>query len=303
MCPRGWITSRLGPRGDEASKLWDASAERAPIVPLRGLMGWLTLAEAVIAGFVISAITVPAGVSGAVFLLPVQLSVLGVPSPAVTPTNLLFNVVAVPGALARYRRSRALAGPLIRSLLAGTVPGVVVGAVIRVFLVPGPDVFRVVVAALLAPLGVRLCAGPRSPRDPAVEGEDLRPPPWTAPVAAVVGVIGGVYGIGGGSLLGPLLVARRMPVGQVAPAVLLSTFVTSVAGAATFGVLAATARTGVAPEWPIGIACGIGGLIGGYTGARLQPRVPESALRRLLGVLAIALAVAYLAQVGAARTR
>ncbi len=28
------------------------------------------------------------GVSGAVFLLPVQVSVLGVPSPAVTPTNL-----------------------------------------------------------------------------------------------------------------------------------------------------------------------------------------------------------------------
>ncbi|MFF5230234.1 hypothetical protein [Dactylosporangium sp. NPDC000521] len=43
--------------------------------------------------------------SGAVFLFlflfPVQLSVLHVPSPAVTPTNLLFNVVSGPGALAR----------------------------------------------------------------------------------------------------------------------------------------------------------------------------------------------------------
>lgn len=265
-------------------------------------MSWPTLAEAVIAGLVISAITTPAGVSGAVFLLPVQLSVLGVPSPAVTPTNLLFNVVSVPGALARYRHGGALTSPLTRSLVAGTVPGVVAGAVIRVFLVPGPDVFRVVVAALLAPLGVRLCVGSWSASSPDPE-EDGHPPPWTMPVAAVVGVIGGVYGIGGGSLLGPLLVARRMPVGQVAPAVLLSTFVTSVVGAATFGALAVTARTGVAPEWPTGIACGIGGLIGGYTGARLQPRVPESALRRLLGVLAIALAVAYVAQVGAARTR
>jgi hypothetical protein len=40
----------------------------------------------------------PIGVSGEVFLLPVQVSLLGVPSPAVTPTNLLFNVVATQAA-------------------------------------------------------------------------------------------------------------------------------------------------------------------------------------------------------------
>ncbi len=44
----------------------------------------------------------PVGVSGAVFLLPVQLTVFGVPNPAITPTNLLFNVVAGRGALWRY---------------------------------------------------------------------------------------------------------------------------------------------------------------------------------------------------------
>ncbi len=48
-----------------------------------------------------------AGVSGAVLLLPVQISVLGVPSPAVTPTNLLFNVAATPGALLRFDKSTA----------------------------------------------------------------------------------------------------------------------------------------------------------------------------------------------------
>jgi len=32
-------------------------------------------------------------------LLPFQVSVLGTPSPAVTPTNLLYNVIATPGAL------------------------------------------------------------------------------------------------------------------------------------------------------------------------------------------------------------
>jgi uncharacterized protein len=46
--------------------------------------------------FVLALVATPAGVSGAV-LLPIQLSVLYVPSPAVTLTNLLFNVAAVPG--------------------------------------------------------------------------------------------------------------------------------------------------------------------------------------------------------------
>jgi uncharacterized membrane protein YfcA len=85
------------------------------------------------AGLLIAVVTSPVGVSGAVFLLPVQLSVLQVAEPGGHPTNLLFNVVAGPGALLRYRRAGQLAGPLTRLLLAGTLPGVVVGACLRVF--------------------------------------------------------------------------------------------------------------------------------------------------------------------------
>jgi hypothetical protein len=59
--------------------------------------------ELYLAGFaaalLISAVASPAGVSGAVLLLPFQESVLGTPSPAVTPTNLLYNVIAAPGKL------------------------------------------------------------------------------------------------------------------------------------------------------------------------------------------------------------
>ncbi|HEX4116732.1 MAG TPA: sulfite exporter TauE/SafE family protein [Solirubrobacteraceae bacterium] len=76
-------------------------------------------------GFLIALITAPAGVSGAVLLLPVQLSVLRVPIPAVTPTNLLFNVVAVPGSLLRFRHEHRLFNPLSALLIAGTLPGVV----------------------------------------------------------------------------------------------------------------------------------------------------------------------------------
>ncbi|GAB2604438.1 hypothetical protein Aab01nite_78110 [Paractinoplanes abujensis] len=247
------------------------------------------------AGLLIATVTTPVGVSGAVFLLPVQLSVLHVPSPAVTPTNLLFNVVAGPGALLRFRRTGGRAGPLTRLLLIGTVPGVLLGAIIRVFAVPGPRVFRLVVAAVLLPLGVWLCL--RAARPAAAPGP-ARPLPDRLVVVLGVGAgaIGGIYGIGGGSLLGPILAGRGIPMAQLAPAVLTSTFLTSVVGAAGYGVLALITTGDIAPDWRLGLLCGAGGLVGGYLGAHLQPHLPERALRFLLGGLAAALAVLYIVQ-------
>jgi uncharacterized membrane protein YfcA len=96
-------------------------------------------------------------------------------------------------------------------------------------------------------------------------------------------VVGGIYGIGGGSILGPILVGRGMPVAHVAPAALASTFLTSIAGAGAYAVLSLTTSGDIAPEWGLGLLCGLGGLAGGYLGARLQPRLPETALRFLLG--------------------
>jgi uncharacterized membrane protein YfcA len=105
------------------------------------------LAAGVLTGLVLNLafglITTPAGVSGAV-LLPIQLTVLHVPSPAVTHTNLLFNVAAIPGGLLRFRHERRLNNPLTGLLVAGTLPGVVAGAVIGVELLSGSRVFSLV---------------------------------------------------------------------------------------------------------------------------------------------------------------
>ncbi|MEU1192478.1 sulfite exporter TauE/SafE family protein [Streptomyces sp. NPDC005859] len=258
-------------------------------------MDW-TLAGGLAVGLLIATVTAPVGVSGAVFLLPVQLSVFGVPNPAVTPTNLLFNVVAGPGALWRYRSDGALRGDLARRLVLGTLPGVVVGAAIRVFALPGPSVFRLLIAALLLPLGLWLCLRtlvPASHRSPPA-GE-LAPCTLTG-LALAVGVVGGIYGIGGGSLLGPILAGRGMPVARVAPAALAATFATSLVGAVAYALLSLVSCADVAPHWWLGLACGTGGLIGGYLGARLQPRLPERALRLLLGTLAAGLGALYTAQ-------
>ena len=115
---------------------------------------------ALVAAFAVAVVATPAGVSGAVLLLPFQVSVLGTPSPAVTPTNLLYNVVATPGALYRYWRQGQASRRLALVLIAGTTPGVVAGSVIRVEFLPGPQVFALVVAAVLIPLGVWLGLSP-----------------------------------------------------------------------------------------------------------------------------------------------
>ncbi|WP_086561490.1 sulfite exporter TauE/SafE family protein [Streptomyces africanus] len=248
------------------------------------------------AGLVIATVTAPVGVSGAVFLLPVQLSVFSVPNPAVTPTNLLYNVVAGPGALWRYRHDGALRGDLARRLVLGTLPGVVLGATVRVFALPGPGVFRLLAAALLLPLGLWLFLRALAParHRPSPAGE-LSPRTLTG-LALAVGAVGGIYGIGGGSLLGPVLVGRGLPVARVAPAALAATFATSLVGATAYALLSLMSSGEVAPDWWLGLACGTGGLIGGYLGARLQPRLPDRALRLLLGTLATAVGMLYAAQ-------
>jgi uncharacterized protein len=113
--------------------------------------GWTEIV-ALAAAFVIAVLTAPAGISGAVLLLPFQVGVLGTPS----PTNLLYNVVATPGALVRYRRRQQTGGSLALVLIAGTLPGVVGGSIIRVGLLPGPKAFELVIAAVLLPLGAWL---------------------------------------------------------------------------------------------------------------------------------------------------
>jgi uncharacterized membrane protein YfcA len=253
----------------------------------------VTALGALAAGFVIAVVTSPVGVSGAVFLLPVNLSGFGVANPAVTPTNLLYNVVATPGPLARYARAGGLGGPLTRILVVGTLPGVIVGALLRVFVVPGPHAFRLIVAVVLAPLGGWLVASALAGR--VHRRRDLSDRS-TAGLAAAVGVIGGIYGIGGGSILAPILVGRGRPVSEVAPAALASTFATSVVGALTYALLSVVESGDIAPDWPVGLLAGVGGLCGGYVGARLQPVVPERALRMLLGALAVGVAALYVVQ-------
>jgi uncharacterized protein len=148
------------------------------------------------------------------------------------------------------------------------------------------------VVALLAAFAVWLALARPERADTAARPARAIPPPVL--VSAAVGCVGGIYGIGGGSVLAPILIGTGHRPAEVAPAALASTFVTSVAGVVTFAILSLGHHGSVAPDWPTGIALGAGGLAGAYLGARIQSRLPDVMIRRLVGVLVVAIGARYL---------
>jgi uncharacterized membrane protein YfcA len=281
--------------------------------------------------FLVSALTAPAGVSGAFLLLPFQVSVLGFTSPAVSPTNLIYNIIATPGGVYRYVREGRVVWSLAWLVVLGTLPGVFIGAILRVTLLSNPNAFKVFIGLVLLYFGVRLLAetigkitksgnqrdaAGYSPARAFPAREKVRTTKaslrqieyvfqertYTVNTPAVfllcllVGVIGGIYSIGGGSIIAPILVSVfGLPIYTIAGATMLATLLTSLAGVASFEALeAASFGTQAAPDWLLGAMLGIGGLAGTYTGARLQKFLPDFWIRAVLGVLVTLLALSYI---------
>lgn len=114
-------------------------------------------------------------------------------------------------------------------------------------------------------------------------------------LALVVGIIGGIYGIGGGAIIAPFCVAVfRLPVYTVAGAALAGTLVTSVAGVILYSVLPAPPGLPTQPDWALGLLFGLGGVAGMYLGARFQKFVPQKVLKLILGGLLVFLALQYI---------
>ncbi len=280
--------------------------------------------------FGISFFTSMGGVSGAFLILPFQMSFLGFTTPAVSPTNLVFNIVAIPAGVYRYIREGRMVWPLTWVVIAGTLPGVIVGGFIRLTYLPDPRAFKVFVGLVLLYIGGRLLldftrrrgrAQGQQGGQPAAAGDwrvHLLEFTWRRMVfrfqgqeyspsvagiflmSLVVGVIGGVYGIGGGAIVAPFFVALfGLPVHAVAGAALMGTFVTSLVGVGFYQAVAplyARPDLAVAPDWFLGTLFGLGGVAGMYLGARTQRRIPAHWIKLMLALLIIFVATRYLIQ-------
>ncbi len=105
---------------------------------------------------VVSMFTSTAGVSGAFLLMPFQVSVLGYTGLGVTPTNHLFNVVAIPSGVYRYVREGRMVWPLTFITLVATIPGVLLGSHVRMRSLADPVSFKLFMGLVLLAIGSRM---------------------------------------------------------------------------------------------------------------------------------------------------
>jgi len=281
--------------------------------------------------FVVSFFTSMGGISGAFLLLPFQMSFLGYTNPSVSSTNQLYNIVAIPSGVYRYCKEGRMVWPLVWSVVLGTLPGVLIGAFVRVTTLRDPRNFKLFAAAVILYIGIKMIrdllkknagstgkapapAGPLSATfgNPAatvtVTHRNLRRFGYTFQgesydvsvvgiftLCFIVGIVGGIYGIGGGAIIAPFLVTFfGLPVYTVAGAALMGTFVTSVAGVGFYSALAPFyPQVSVAPDWLLGILFGVGGMAGMYLGARCQKFVPAKAIKWMLVCIMISTALKY----------
>ena len=124
--------------------------------PVSGVHTWLWLPPLV--AFIISFFTSMVGISGAFLLLPFQMSILNYTAPSVSATNLVYNLVATPGGVYRYLREGRMVWPLVWVIVAGTLPGIVIGYYLRVMYLPDPRDFKLFAGLVLLYIGYRVLA-------------------------------------------------------------------------------------------------------------------------------------------------
>ena len=271
--------------------------------------------------FAISFFSSMAGISGAFLILPFQMSVLGFVTPSVSATNFLYNVVGTPGGILRYMREGRMVWPLALAITIGTLPGVLVGYYIRVRFLPDPKAFKLFVGLILLYIGVRVIKkilqkvkseGAEQNADFAVSnviysmtrmGFNFQAQRVEFSLAAIillalaVGVIGGIYGIGGGAIIAPFCVAfLNIPVHTVAGAAMFGTFATSIVGVAIYSTVPFYNGQTAPPDWFLGILFGFGGLLGMYLGATCQKYVPERIIQAMLALVIFTVAARYVFQ-------
>lgn len=276
----------------------------------------------------ISFFTSMAGVSGAFLLLPFQVSFLGFDSPAVSSTNHLYNIVAIPSGIYRFIKEGRMLWPLTWLVVIGTLPGVLAGVLIRITYLPSPDAFKLFVGFVLLYIGVKLFldilrhkqSDPAKPDSLRQEGKEFRISGTSLSLhllkfqfngcsyqirtfaviflSLIVGLIGGIYGIGGGAIIAPFFVTMfRLPIHTVAGASLMGTFITSATGVLFFQLLStsnlANAQN-IAPDYRLGLLFGVGGAIGIYLGARAQRFFSATVIKSILTATLLFTACKYI---------
>ena len=204
----------------------------------------------------------------ALFVLPVA---------TMRPTALALNLLVAGFGTIRYVRAGQFNLRLFLAFAVTAAPFAYLGGTIDI----PPHIYRPLVGIVLWCAALRLLWKPKAMAERAVHA----PPLWISlPAGAVLGLLAGLTGTGGGIFLSPLILLlgweKPRATSGVAAAFILANSAAGLAGnVASLG--------NVPPEMPLLLAAvGAGALLGVWLGVR---RLPQSSLLQLLGlVLAVA---------------
>jgi uncharacterized membrane protein YfcA len=241
-------------------------------------------------GFLVLA-GVGAGLTGSIAGLASLISypallAIGIPPVTANITNTVALVLNSVGSVSASRPELRGQGRRLLPLMLAAVLGGVAGAVLLLLTPSGA--FERIVPFLIAGASAAILIQ-RPPRERAIEGAlhhpDHRDPRWLALGTFAVAVYGGYFGAAAGVLLLAMYLlgtGEGLPRSNALKNVILG--VANAVAAVGFIVFASIA-------WSAALPLAIGLLVGGRIGPRVVRRSPQGALRRVIAVAGLGLAV------------
>jgi uncharacterized membrane protein YfcA len=223
------------------------------------------------------------GVGGGIVLVPYLVLVRGWEQKRAQATALVMVAMAATAGLVPYALTRTVVWVAAAAILVGGLIGAVVGSALVKRL--HSWVLQVAFAGLLLAAAVRLVTAPVPEAAGGVA--EMTPALVVAYLASglAMGILSALFGIGGGILLVPLLVAffgydQRLAAG------------TSLAVMGLIALVGALRQSGHgATDWRAGALLGVGGALGGVAGALLAQVLPLAVLTWLFALLLVITAV------------
>jgi uncharacterized membrane protein YfcA len=204
-----------------------------------------------------------------------SMAIVGVAPETMRPTALVLNIFVAGFSAIRFWRAGLVDRRLALWLIAGAAPLAFVGGAVKL---PG-DIYRPLVGALLIIAAIRLLL----PIAVTANREPNPPHPALASAAgALIGLLSGLTGTGGGIFLSPILIFRGWAATRNASGIAI-TFILANSIFGLLGNLASVER--LPPEIPIYVAAALlGALVGTALGVK---RLPSGGILKALGVVLV----------------
>jgi uncharacterized membrane protein YfcA len=203
------------------------------------------------------------------------MALVGAAPETMRPTALVLNIFVASFSAVRFWRAGLVDRKLALWVVAGAAPLAFLGGAVAL---PG-EIYRPLVGALLVVAAVRLLL----PIEVTANREPKRPhPALAATTGAVVGLLSGLTGTGGGIFLSPILIFRGWAATRNASGIAI----TFILANSVFGLLGNVASVRSLPaEIPIYLAAVMAGaLVGTALGVK---RLPSGGILKALGVVLV----------------